>query len=1061
VPTCANCGEENGPRARFCQACGSSLAGAAGARRSRKIVTVLFCDLVDSTPLGERLDPEILRMVMSRYFDAMREPLERHGGTVEKFVGDAVMAVFGIPKVHEDDALRAIRAATEMREALGPLNEELRERPGVEIQIRIGINTGDVMAGDLGGDVPVATGDTMNVAARLEQSAAPGQIVIAAETYRLVQDAVLVDGLDPISLKGKSAPVAAYRLREVIAGVEGRTRRLDSPMVGRIRPLNLLLQAYEGASADRTCQLVTILGTAGVGKSRLVEEFVGAVGPAAVARGHCPPYGEGISLAPVLEAARQATGLTELETPDAVRTNLTTLLAGDDEGPTVAERIAQLLAGGEGASQEDTFWAIRRFFGALARDRTLVLVFDDIQWGESMFLDLLEHVADWSRDAAIVLVAMARPELLELRPGWGGGKQNAAAITLEPLSTEECDALIANLLGAAEIDEDTRRRITDAAGGTPLFVEEMLAKLIDDDLLVRDGDRWVAAGDLSEVPVPPTITALLAARIDRLTDGERAVLERAAIAGDAFFAGAVRRLSPEGDGDHLDGDLLGLVRKDLIRPMSSTIPGQDAFRFRHLLIRDAVYDAMPKELRAQLHGAFADWLQAVAGDATGEQDEAVGFHLEQMNRFREELGLDADPAAAHRAGTLLAAAGRRAVSRVDFSAAMTLLNRAAQQLPEDDPERARVLGELGATLNRVGRNVDAERTLSEAIQLADRSGEIVVATRARLDRLWTSLELDTEAFQRGLRDGEVERYLQILRDRDDDLGITKALQLLAWRDGLSFRYEQEQVLLDEALIHARRAGDRLEESEILVELLEGALWGPTPVEEAFRRCDEIAGPAARDRRIEGARLGVRSILEAMCGRFDEARAIAAQVEVAYRETGVEFVWVEASIRWWFVEMLAGRPDEAERRMASAGVGRIEIDRTGEWLIDSLRAQAISDQGRFHEARRLAEVCIRTDGPWLLGKVVSRTGLAKALSGLGDQAAGEDLARETVDMIASTDAIAMHGDALMNLAWVLDHGGGTQGAIRSAEEALALYERKGDLASAAKARTWIAARMPSR
>ena len=529
MPACPRCSRENPSGAHFCNACGAELA-VPSAREVRKTVTVVFSDVTGSTSLGERLDPESMRRIMRRYFEVTREALEGHGGSVEKFIGDAVMAIFGIPVLHEDDALRAVRAAAEMRERLSVLNDELERDYGVRIETRTGVNTGEVVAGE--GET-LATGDAVNVAARLEQTAAPGEILLGGATYRLVRDAVRVDLLPSLTLKGKAEAVEAYQLAEVLPEVV--SRRLESPMVGRERERRRLHDAFDQAASDRSCQLFTVLGPAGVGKSRLVREFLhDLAGRAEVARGRCLPYGEGITYWPLLEAVKDAVGLDDADSPEEARAKLTRAF-GDDEGAELAAlRLAEMIGLGDaGGVAEEQFQAARALIEARARAQPQVVVFDDIHWGEATFLDLVEHLADWTRDAPVLLVCLARPELLDVRPGWGGGKLNATSVLLESLSDEESTQLLDNLAGLAGVGGPTRRRIVEAAEGNPLFVEEMFA------LATEDGH---SAGELV---VPPTIQALLAARLDRLPADERGVIERAAVGGKVFYEDAVFELSPE------------------------------------------------------------------------------------------------------------------------------------------------------------------------------------------------------------------------------------------------------------------------------------------------------------------------------------------------------------------------------------------------------------------------------------------------------------------------------------------------------------------------------------
>ena len=535
MAACPSCGRENADDARFCSACGTALTAVEPARESRKVVTVLFCDLVGSTALGESTDPEALRARMRRYFEDLRAIIERHGGTVEKFVGDAVMAVFGIPVSHEDDALRAVRAAAEMRAAISEHG----------LEARIGVNTGEVVVGGEG--ETLVTGDAVNVAARLEQAAAAGEVLIGAETRLLVRDAVRVEAVEPLVLKGKAEPVEAFRLLEVISDAAPLARHPETPLVGRERERQRLWRDYEDAVADRTCRLFTLLGPAGIGKSRLVADFLERVGDSTdVLRGRCLHYGEGITYWPLVE-----------------------ILLAIGVGP---ESVI-------GTSPPETQLAFRRLLEARAAERPQVVVIDDLQWAEPVFIDLVEHIADLSRDAPIFLLCVARTELLDIRPDWGGGKLNATSLLLEPLGAEECAELMGRLTTNAPLDPELRHKITVASAGNPLFVEEMLA-------MVREH-----SGD-GDIAVPPTIHALLQARIDSLDGDVRVVMERGAVEGEVFHRGAVAELSPDPIRLEVESHLATLVRKELIRSTAPTFPKDEGFRFRHLLIRDAAYESL-------------------------------------------------------------------------------------------------------------------------------------------------------------------------------------------------------------------------------------------------------------------------------------------------------------------------------------------------------------------------------------------------------------------------------------------------------------------------------------
>ena len=491
MAVCSTCGQENPAIARFCLACAAPLTAQTPAGRDvRKTITVVFSDVAGSTALGERLDPESLRGLMGRYFEEMRGVLERHGGTVEKFVGDAVMAVFGIPVLHEDDALRAVRATVEMREALTPLNDELERERGVRIQVRVGVNTGEVVAGDSAGGQAFATGDAVNVAARLEQAAQPGEILLGESTYRLVRDAVTVEAARSLSLRGKGEAVSAVRL---LAVPEVTGRRLASPMVGRGHELELLDRAFDGVVRDHACRLVTVLGAAGVGKSRLVQEFLsGRADEATIVRGRCLSYGEGITFWPIKSVISQAAGLSGEESSQAAQEKIRSLVEYANDADLIVERVAEAIGVAKTvAGHRGSIWAIGRLFEELARRRPLVAVFDDLQWAEPTFLDLVEAVAEHSREAPILLLCMARPDLLEVRPAWGEADHDATRLHLTRLTDDESARLVANLFGAPELAREVRTRIIETAEGNPLFVEEIVAMLIDEGFLLRRNGPWL------------------------------------------------------------------------------------------------------------------------------------------------------------------------------------------------------------------------------------------------------------------------------------------------------------------------------------------------------------------------------------------------------------------------------------------------------------------------------------------------------------------------------------------------------------------------------------------
>ncbi|MDH4062519.1 MAG: AAA family ATPase, partial [Aquincola sp.] len=571
---CPNCGEENPPKFRLCGYCGTPLATAEPAlpaREVRKTVTIIFTDLKDSTALGERIDTEALHEVKERYFSAMSAEIARHGGKVEKFIGDAIMAVFGLPRAHEDDALRAVRAAHGMRLALETLNVDLRQRYGVALANRTGINTGEVVANDdPAADQKLATGDAVNVAARLEQAAPVDQIYLGETTWRLVRDAVEVDAVEPLVLKGKAERVPAYRLVSA-AGLDGNVRRVDTPLAGRDEELAALAQAWEDVTNGRVVRLVTVIGDAGMGKSRLIHEVVQRhAAHATVLRGRCLPYGDGITFWPLVEMA-SAHIRTDNSTEEAQARLLE--LTGDAD---VAARLASAI-GLSTASYplHELNWAARRFLQSLAARQPVIAVIDDIHWAEQAFLELLEHVLDEAKDSPILLLASARHELIEERPTWPD-RENATRLVLRPLSESAAEAVVTHLLGRASLPPAAVKRIVAAAEGNPLYVEQMLAMLVDSRALQHDDEATGLAGMAGlageagdEIVVPPTIRALLEARLDRLGREERATVEPAAVVGLEFPQPAVESLAPAVLRPAVPKQLVALSHKHFIKPIDS------------------------------------------------------------------------------------------------------------------------------------------------------------------------------------------------------------------------------------------------------------------------------------------------------------------------------------------------------------------------------------------------------------------------------------------------------------------------------------------------------------
>jgi predicted ATPase/class 3 adenylate cyclase len=1015
----------------------------------RKTVTILFIDIVDSSRLSLALDPEALRNLFARYFGELSAVIRRHGGVVERYIGDAIMAVFGVPILHEDDALRAVRAAVEMRDTLAILNREFEGGWGVRLANRIGVNSGEVIAGaQVHSSV---TGEAINVAKRLEEAAAANEILIGEPTHRLVRDAIVVEPSGPRALKhGKT--IHGLVVVELLAHAPGYARRFDSPFVGRVRQRAVLETALSNVVRDRTCHLLTVLGGAGVGKSRLVWEFArGFAGDVMVLRGRCLPYGEGITYWPLAEIVREITRAEGRDLGEQSASAIAERLAGEEKAELIVERLGHALGlgGAGGATSEETFWAVRRLFEALARARPLVVVVDDLHWAESTFLDLIEHVAKFSRDFPILLVCIARPELLDTRPGWGGDKLKATSIFLEPLSEAECRELITNLLDRAPLPPAAESRIAGAAEGNPLFAEEFVAMLVDDALLTREGDHWVAPSNLSELPVPSTIHALLAARLEGLPADERAILMTAAVEGSVFHRGAVGELRPTLDTPLEDG-LLALVSRDLIRPDTADFAGEKAFRFRHGLIRDAAYRSLPKNARADLHERYAAWLELTVGDRLREFEEIVGYHLEQAFQYRAAIGpLDSRVTLlAARASDRLEAAGRRALVRSDLPAAIGLLERVSRLLPTDDPRRIELLVELGAALIERGRLAEAAPALDEAERLAAAANDQRLRSHVLIQRQFLrSLHGEEGGLEEAARAAAIA--VPVFERFGDDLGVCRARRLEAWFFFNEARAEAAAAAWERAAVHARRAGDRHEFYESLRWIASMLWFGPTPAVEAIRRCEAMRAEVRESPESEAVILRQLACLNAIVGRFAVARELIATSNATYADLGLT-LFLAGSEHEAVVELLAGNPAAAEK---SARAAYRALEEMGERAFRSTMAATLAlvilGQGRDEEADALAEVSARLGATGdLLTQIRWRRVRARVLARRAEIQAAEALAREALAIAEATDFVNERADALIDLSHVLEESRRCDEAVAAASGAVHLYELKGNVVAAA-------------
>jgi DNA-binding SARP family transcriptional activator len=973
----------------------------------RRTVTVLFCDLVDSTGLAARLDPEAYRVIMERYFAAVRAPIERHGGTVEKFIGDAVMAVFGVPELHEDDALRAVRAAVEVRSVLEELAELAAAEWDVPLAGRIGLASGEVHVISASRDDLRVSGAPASAAAKLEQRASPGEVLLGNDTYRLVRDAVRAD---QVELPGG---LQAWHLVELVPDAPPYTRRLDAELIGREAELQRLRGAYANACADRHCRVVTIVGEAGIGKTRLAREFVTPLRERAqVLIGRCVSYGEGATYLPIAEIVQQAAAEHSLA-------GIRELLQGQEDADSVAQRVAELVGVAESPSGPgEAFWAVRRLIESIARKGPVVVGLDDIHWAEPTLLDLVEYLGEWA-EGPILVVCLARGDLLDARPDWGGPTSTGFLVKLEPLPEEALGVFLEQLAGS-QVDPQVQERIIEQSGGNPLFAEQLLA-------LVQE------APELALDKTPATVEALLASRLDRLDPRELGVMRRAAVIGRRFTRVELEDLSPDND---LERQLVNLTERGLVHPV------EDVFRFHHVLVRDVAYRGIPKAERADLHELAGKGLDR--RDAT---DEVVGYHFEQAYRYLTELQREDEHVRelAAAGSERLGRAGIRAWKRADAPAAVNLLSRAVDLVPE----AAELACELGTALRSVGEVTRAEEVLVGASEAAE--DRLRLRARIELAFLRSFMEPDRAGDLLEIASGAIPK----LEAENDDRALGRAwLSVGHVRGGFYCEYGAWEEAAARASDHYRRAG--WSPSTSLGDLAGALYLGPHEVTSAIARCEALLFEHAGDRASEANLLNWLGGLEAMRGHFSDARGLVAQAAQRYEQLGLNN---DPHLRLrGVVEMFAGAPDLAEEALRQACT---TLQQQGQTAVLASRAadlaDALCEQGHYEEAENWILLARESAGSDDLDAAFGwRYVRAKVLARMGVVDEGEQLAREAVDLVARTDALNRQGDSLLALAEILHLQGSEDKALESIRGALRLYEQKGNVVSAERAKAMLLA-----
>jgi DNA-binding SARP family transcriptional activator len=990
-------------------------------RELLKTATVLFAEIA-AVGAGEH-DPDELHEATLRAVHEVRAAVEYHGGSVERLTGEELLAVFGIPTAHEDDALRAGRTALQLRRAL----EQLSGKGGLRIEPRTVIATGKVTLGYERGSLDL-TGAVISFARRLAETALPGEILVDNETVQRSESALRTRPAEPRALRGQQRPASELSLLDDVDEPERRPEQ-RTPLVGRKLELERLVAALQRATEERRCVIAALFGEPGIGKSRLAEEFAAQSSETtAIFVGHCVSYGDGATYLPLREIVAQAAG----ERP---REQIARLLADDEEGELVAQRVSDLLEGAESeTSSGEAFWAVRRFLERLARDRPVALILEDLHWAEPTLLDLVEYLGRWSSGSPLLLLCLARPELLDERPAWAS---EPTTVVVEPLLETDTLELVASV-GRDSLEPEGQALIAELAGGNPLFAEQLVAYARDE-----------GAGRLETVP--PSLEALLTSRFDRLDSLERTVLQRAAVVGREFWHGAILHLSPSLEVPSVGRSLLELARKGFVEPAQSPFPREDAFRIHHVLIRDVAYNSIPRELRADLHERVGDWLELQGSG----QDELIGYHLEQAYYCRVDGGTPDRRALrlAADAGGRLANAGLRAARSGDTHAASSLLTRASSLLRPDEVTKRDLLTELGLVLWRGGELERAEKVLESALETAlaehDRRAEL----RARLELANFTLFRSPEGGADGLLSSAAEA-IPVLEQLGDDRALGRTWYVLAFiYGGLHCQYGRSADAAERAIEHFRRSTWPV--APCLQELAASLYYGPTSVPKAAQRCRALLEDA--DRGGEANILAFQAGLEGMAGRFDTARDLTARARRTYEELAWPiYLWTNCATVSGDVELLAGDDAEAERILRES-CGKLE--EWGEQAHLATQAaqlgEALYRQGRYEDVLRWAEVseaCAATDDA---GAQFSWRALrAKAFAREGRHEEAERLAREATALADATDALSQHGNVLLALAEVLRLNDRPEESAAAIEEAIRLFGTKGNIAAGDRARSLL-------
>ena len=973
----------------------------------RKLVTILFADIVGSTPLAQEHDAEVIKASLDRAFAAIEPILVGHGASVEKFIGDAVMAVFGVPAAHDDDADRAVRAAFAIREAVRSLVSPL------PLRLRVGVNTGEVVTGVGASGQRLVTGSATNLAQRLQAAAEPGEILVGESTERMTRGGVEYEGARLIEAKGigqaRAFAVRALRgeLPEQHRGLEG----WHAPLIGRDDELRILLETHRRLASEERAHLATVFGPAGAGKSRLASEFVDLVGESSVRRGRCLPYGEGITFFAaqqiVREDARVGLEMTRDEAIARIRAAAREALAGaPEDADAVADRL--LVLGGYGSAEEllvgvpaeevpdELRWGFRRYLEGRARAQPLVLLFEDIHWAEPGLLDLIDHVAEWAR-ARLFVLCLARPDLLEKRPSWGAGKTNATAIALDPLTPDEMRRLIAKLLGIDAISEELRAEVIARAEGNPLYVEEFLRTLMETGRIDRRDGRWVAAASPAPLELPPTLQGLIAARLDRAPAEVKLLLQRASIAGRTFSVENAKVLL---GGEQVPTEhLREAMRRDLIAEANEArVGGGRVYRFKHALVREVAYGAVPKAERARLHDVYGRWLEAQLGDRLDSAIDSVAYHSEQAWAFATEVRSEGAPLLARRAFDHLMRAATLARLRGDLATAAALYERAAaaSKVSETTPlERANALGYAVNTRFAVHSDETSVLVIEQAIAVAERADARAVLSVLLMDRGFLA---------DGLHDPDAPRWLdravEAARESGDDELLAEALTSRAEPALFSGDFSRAEPLYRDAIAFVRRRGIRVEmpfSSLALALQQRGAFTeGAALIEEARPIVESSGSKLMRLRWLFAQYWGLRG-----SRRYAEALVLSGERVALAREIGAPSIVGTSLMQHAWLLVALGRTAEARRFVEEASplmtgtFGRS----WAQWLI----ARVDLAEGELARAETEADraIAIATDAPFdVNNRALSRSTRAAIHAARGQDREAEERWRQAIAVLAT-------------------------------------------------------------